>query len=334
MSPLWWTSLAPALSQDEVVQQEQQEGRPSAPAAQPPPLASQRLLSEAAELRGQAAAVQREAEASAAAAAERRRTAERLLAAAEPQVAAAEQRAHEDAQAALEAARGSIETAAAAIIASAEQQAALSCALGTGGAAVDRQLERARAAAAAAASAAKERLDSEVQEAAKGARARAEVRLGRATTWWVLPLPAWECSLGSASSLAVLLRPPPSPCYTHAPSQPRLPPHPSFHAMQLAYGLVKARREAAAAAAEAAAAQAGWPAEQRRLVEQAARLEQLAALAAELEAQQGCALVQQLATSGCLPLIAACLGSGADKWVQGRGGEQALGGCSSPPSLC
>ena len=90
---------------------------------------------------------------------------------------------------------------------------------------------------------------------------------------------------------------------------------------EVAYGETKARTIIAAAEAEAAAALAGWPAEQRRLLDRASRLELQAPLVAELEAQQGSALVQQLATSGCLPLIAACLGDGADKWVQGRVGE-------------
>lgn len=169
------------------VQQEQQEGRPSGPASQPPLLASQRLLCKAAELRGQAAAAQAASEAAAAAAEARRNAAQHRIAAAEPQVAAAEQRAHEDAQAALEAARSSIETAAAAIIASAEQQASLSRALGQDGAAVGRQLERASAAAATAAAAAKERLEGEVHEAAKGARARAEVGAGDGCCLWANP---------------------------------------------------------------------------------------------------------------------------------------------------
>ncbi|PRW33033.1 hypothetical protein C2E21_8117 [Chlorella sorokiniana] len=82
---------------------------------------------------------------------------------------------------------------------------------------------------------------------------------------------------------------------------------------EVAYGVKKAEAIIAAAAAEAAAALAGWPAEQRRLLERAERLELQAPLVAELEAQRSSALVQALATSGCLPLIASCLGDAADK---------------------
>lgn len=236
-------------------------GRPSGPDWQAGQLLeSQRLLDKAAELRKQAAEGQAAREAAAAAAEARRQAAADLVLRAVPQVAAAEQRARADAQAALESARSSIEAAAAAITASAEQQAVLSRALGQDGGGVQRQLDRARAAAAAAATAAKERLEGEVQEAVKAARARAEV----------------------------------------------------------AYGVVKAKREAAAAEAAAEAASAGWPAERCRLLEEAARLELQAAPVAELEAQRSSALVQALATSGCLPLIAGCLGDAADKWVLGN----------------
>lgn len=238
--------------------------RPSGPACQPPQLLeSQRLQVKAAERRKAATERQAAREAAAAAAKARQQAAAQLIQRAAPHVAAAEQRAREDAQAALESARSSIEAAAAAITASAEQQAALSRALGQDGGVVQRQLERARAAATAAAAAAKERLESEVREAVKAARARAEV----------------------------------------------------------AYGVVKAQHEAAAAEAAAAAALAGWPAEQQRLLEEAARLEQQAALVAELEVQRGSALVQALATSGCLPLIAGCLGDAPDKWVLAGAGR-------------
>ncbi|PRW32879.1 hypothetical protein C2E21_8134 [Chlorella sorokiniana] len=82
---------------------------------------------------------------------------------------------------------------------------------------------------------------------------------------------------------------------------------------EVAYGVVKAKREAAAAEAAAEASIAGWPAERCRLLQEAARLEQQAVPVVELEAQRGSALVQALATSGCLPLIAGCLGEAADK---------------------
>lgn len=88
---------------------------------------------------------------------------------------------------------------------------------------------------------------------------------------------------------------------------------------EVAYGVTKASAVIVAAEAEAEAVLAGWPAERCRLLEKAARLEQQALLVAELEAQRGSALVQALATSGCLPLIAGCLGDATDKWVLGRG---------------
>ena len=94
--------------------------------------------------------------------------------------------------------------------------------------------------------------------------------------------------------------------------------------------MVKAKREAAAAEAAAEATIAGWPAERCRLLEEAARLEVQAAPVAELEMQRGSALVQALATSGCLLLIAGCLSDATDKWVLGnalplgRGGRRPL----------
>lgn len=84
---------------------------------------------------------------------------------------------------------------------------------------------------------------------------------------------------------------------------------------EVAYGVVKAKHEAAAAEAAAEAVIAGWPAEQCRLLKEVARLELQAAPVAELEALRNSALVQALATCGCLPLIAGCLGDAIDKWV-------------------